>query len=238
MTLPITSKAAARKMSTSTAGVDLELEARARAYHEVRFSYDPKRAVVWQVLCRYLQRFVDAEGSLLELGAGYGEFSRFIESAHKSALELNPDMAAHWSDEVQPIIQSALDPIPLEAASLNTVFASNFFEHFTIEEGERIVSESRRVLQPGGKLICVQPNFRLEPRRYFDDYTHKQIYTDVSFCDFLEANGLKVVHCEPRFTPFSMKSSRTPTASWLVSLYLALPYRPFAGQFLVVAERR
>ncbi|MDA0205972.1 MAG: hypothetical protein O2795_11585 [Acidobacteria bacterium] len=51
------------------------------------------------------------------------------------------------------------------------------------------------MLKPGGRLICVQPNFRLEPRRYFDDYTHKQIYTDVSFRDFLEANGLKVIHC-------------------------------------------
>ena len=29
----------------------------------------------------------------------------------------------------------------------------------------------RRVLKPGGRLIVVQPNFRLEPRRYFDDYT-------------------------------------------------------------------
>jgi ubiquinone/menaquinone biosynthesis C-methylase UbiE len=224
-------------MSVSTASANIEAEARARAYHEVRFSYDPKRAAVWRALCRYLQRFVGPGGSLLELGAGYGEFSRFIEAAEKHALELNPDMASHWPSNVQPHIQSALDPLPLESESLNTVFASNFFEHFTIEDGERIVAEARRVLKPGGRLICVQPNFRLEPRRYFDDYTHKQIYTDVSFCDFLEANGLKVTHCEPRFTPFSMKS-RLPTASWLVSLYLALPYRPLAGQFLVVAERR
>jgi SAM-dependent methyltransferase len=223
-------------MSTSATGVDIDPEARARAYHEVRFTYDPKRAAVWQALCRYLQRFVDADGVLLELQAGYGEFSRFIESSQKSALELNPDMAAHWPDEVRPIIQSALEPLPLESDSLNTVFASNFFEHFTIEEGELIVNESRRVLKKGGRLICVQPNFRLEPRRYFDDDTHKQIYTDVSFRDFLEANGLKVTHCEPRFTPFSMKS-RIPAASWLVSLYLALPYRLLARQFLVVAER-
>ena len=221
----------------AAASTNVEAEARARAYHEVRFSHDPKRAVVWRALCRYLQQFVDPAGSLLELGAGYGEFSRFIQAAEKHALELNPDMAAHWPNDVQPHIQSALDPLPLPPNSLFTVFASNFFEHFTIDDGERIVAESRRLLKPGGRLICVQPNFRLEPRRYFDDYTHKQIYTDVSFRDFLEANGMKVTHCEPRFTPFSMKS-RMPTAGWLVSLYLSLPYRPLAGQFLIVAERR
>lgn len=224
-------------MSVAAASANVEAQARARAYHAVRFGHDPKRAVVWRALCRYLQRFVDPAGSLLELGAGYGEFSRFIEAAEKHALELNPDMATHWPESVLPHIQSALDPLPLPANSLDTVFASNFFEHFTIEDGERIVAEARRVLRPRGRLICVQPNFRLQPRRYFDDYTHKQIYTDVSFGDFLEANALKVIHIEPRFTPFSMKS-RLPTASWLVSLYLSLPYRPLAGQFLIVAERR
>jgi SAM-dependent methyltransferase len=132
---------------------------------------------------------------------------------------------------------SALDPLPIDSGTLGTVFASNFFEHFTIEEGARILSELHRVLAPRGRLICVQPNFRLEPRRYFDDYTHKQIYTDASFCDFVEANGFRVTHREPRFTPFTMKSGRIPTAGWLVPLYLSLPFRPMAGQFLAVAEK-
>ncbi len=92
------------------------------------------------------------------------------------------------------------------------------------------------MLMPGGRLICVQPNYRLEPRRYFDDYTHQQIYTDTSFGDFVGANGFRVVHREARFTPFTMKS-RIPTAGCLVRLYLALPYRPLAGQFLIVAEK-
>ena len=44
-----------------------------------------------------------------------------------------------------------------------------------------------------------------------------------------------MVHAEPRFTPFTMKS-RWPKAEWMVDLYLRLPFRPFAGQFLVIAE--
>ena len=81
----------------------------------------------------------------------------------------------------------------------------------------------------------IQPNFRLEPRRYFDDYTHKTIFTDGGFQDFLHSLGWKVVRREGRFLPFSMKS-RLPVWGPLVSLYLALPLRPLAGQFLVVAE--
>jgi SAM-dependent methyltransferase len=204
-------------------------------YHEVRFPYDPKRASVWRALARYLQKWVALEEGLLELGAGYGEFTREIRAARKWALDQNPALAQQWDPSVKQLFQSVLDPWPIPDASLGTVFASNFFEHFTIEEGAEILAQARRVLRPGGRLISVQPNFRLEPRRYFDDYTHRTIFTDNGFCDFVRAMGWKVVHVEPRFTPFTMKS-RIPTAEWLVSLYLSLPVRPFAGQFLVVAE--
>ena len=44
------------------------------AYHRVRFSYDPGRAIVWRVLCDYLQPFVASDEGLIELGAGYGSF--------------------------------------------------------------------------------------------------------------------------------------------------------------------
>ncbi len=213
-----------------------EETARARAYHAVRFPFDPRREKVWRVICDYLQRFVDPNGGLLELGAGYGEASRFFEARSKWALELNPELTSHWAPEVRPLIQSALEPWPLEAGSLRTVFASNFFEHFTLPEAEVILGRAGRALAPGGRLIVVQPNFRLEPRRYFDDYTHKAIYTETGFSDFVQARGWRLERLEGRFVPFSMKS-RLPTAEWLVRAYLALPWRPLAGQFLVVAQR-
>ena len=205
-------------------------------YHQIRFAYDPRREGPWRAIARYLQPWVDANGNLLELGAGYGEFSKSIRAAHKWAMDQNPTLIKYWGDQITPLIQQALDPLPLASGSMSTVLASNFFEHFTQEEGREILSEAWRVLRPGGRLIVVQPNFRLEPRRYFDDYTHKTIYTDSGFQDFLKSQGWSIAHAEPRFTPFSMKS-RFPTAEWLVRLYLASPIRPMAGQFLVVAER-
>ncbi len=205
-------------------------------YHQVRFTYDPGRAAPWRAIAAYLQRWIDERGNLLELGAGYGEFSNAIRAACKWALDRNPALADYWGKGITPLIQQALDPIPLASGTLDVVFASNFFEHFTLEEGREILEETQRVLRPGGRLIVVQPNFRLEPRRYFDDYTHKTIYTDNGFRDFLKSQGWRILHAEARFTPFSMKS-RLPTNEWLVRLYLSLPVRPLAGQFLVIAER-
>jgi ubiquinone/menaquinone biosynthesis C-methylase UbiE len=205
-------------------------------YHQIRFSYDARRAAPWRAIARYLQRWVDPGASLLELGAGYGEFSKSIRAARKWALDNNPALIEHWGTRITPLIQQAFEKLPLSTGSMDVVFASNFFEHFTQDEGREILSEAWRVLRPSGRLIVVQPNFRLEPRRYFDDYTHKTIYTDNGFRDFLLAQGWTIAHIEPRFTPFSMKS-RFPTAEWLVRLYLASPVRPLAGQFLVVAEK-
>jgi ubiquinone/menaquinone biosynthesis C-methylase UbiE len=204
-------------------------------YHDIRFQHDPKRAIVWRVLCRYLQPWVKEDEGLLELGAGYGEFSRAIRAGRKWALDVNPQLVEYWGD-VTPLIQSATNPLPIGSASLATVFASNFFEHFTMDDAEVILAEAWRVLRPGGRLIVVQPNFRLEPRRYFDDYTHKQAYTDAGFGDFLRSQGWRIVHAEPRFMPFTMKS-RFPVSEWLIRFYLSLPYRPLAGQFLVIAEK-
>lgn len=210
-------------------------EEAALAYHRVRFQFDPDRAKVWRALCRYLQRWIAADAPALDLGAGYGDFIRSIKADGKWALDQNPELVQHWGQEVQPLIQGALDPIPIAGGQLGTVFASNFFEHFSVEDGQTILKEVHRLLGPQGRLVVVQPNFRLEPRRYFDDYTHKAIYTDTSFAGLLQSCGFRIVHSEPRFTPFSMKS-RLPRAEWLVDLYLALPYRPLAGQFMIVAE--
>ncbi|MFN8938858.1 MAG: class I SAM-dependent methyltransferase [Acidobacteriota bacterium] len=212
------------------------LETQLASYHEVRFQHDPKRLRVWRVLAGYLQAWIQPDGALLELGAGYGEFSRSITAANKWALDINPALVRYWGPSIHPLIQSALDPLPLASGSLDTVFASNFFEHFTLEQGAVILAEIHRLLKPGGRLIVVQPNFRLEPRRYFDDYTHRTAYTETGFADFLQSSGFHLLRVEGRFTPFSMKS-RIPVAEWLIRLYLVLPWRPLAGQFLIVAER-
>lgn len=216
--------------------METALDTHLTTYHDIRFRYDARRAKVWKVLAGYLQKWVEPKGALLEMGAGYGEFSREIVAGEKWALDMNPELTRYWGATVRPLIQSALDPLPIEDKTLSTVFASNFFEHFTLEQGAAILAEMRRVLKPGGRLIVVQPNFRLEPRRYFDDYTHRTAYTDAGFQDFLVASGYRIVHAEPRFTPFTLKS-RFPVAEWLIRLYLSLPWRPLAGQFLVVAEK-
>lgn len=205
-------------------------------YAETRFVPDPQRRLVWTVIAEYLQRYIPVTGNVLELGSGYCDFINAIRAGRRWALDLHIDPARHVAGGVLPLHRDVADLQPIEPEELDTVFASNLFEHLG---DEKLVQATRGVverLRPGGRLILIQPNYRYCYRRYFDDYTHCRVFTHVSLPDFLRAQGLEVERVDPRFLPFSMRS-RIPKWRFLVWLYLRLPWRPIAGQMLVIARK-
>jgi ubiquinone/menaquinone biosynthesis C-methylase UbiE len=206
------------------------------AYFSTRFTPDEARGKVWAAVCTYLQRWVPVSASVLDLGAGYGDFSRHIRAARRVAFDANPALPSMIEAPIEAEVGDVTDLSRFDDDSFDVAFASNLFEHLSWPDLEATVVEVRRVVKPGGRLIIVQPNFRLRPREYFDDYTHRTILTDRSLADFLNASGFTVDHVEPRFLPLTMKS-RLSFGHALVPLYLRLPYRPLAGQMLVVATR-
>ena len=117
------------------------------------------------------------------------------------------------------------------------MFASNILEHFEPGVASSVVEDVARLLKPGGRLLIVQPNFRFAAKRYFDDYTHRSVFTDVSLPNLLRAHGFRIDHVQPRFLPYSMRDSRLPIRSWTVRAYLRSPIKPMAGQMLVVASK-
>lgn len=205
-------------------------------YYATRLTADPARAAVWRHVGGYLQRWIDTDGAVLDLAAGYSDFLRSITARRKVAVDTNPALPEMAGPDVEAIVGDATDLTRFGDGEFTTVFASNFLEHLDHDTIDALLVDIGRVLAPGGRLILVQPNFRLDPHRYFDDYTHRTVWTDRSLVDLVNARGLRVVHTEPRFLPLTMKS-RLSFGHRLVPLYLKLPYRPLAGQMLVVAER-
>jgi SAM-dependent methyltransferase len=206
------------------------------AYFSTRFAPDEARGKVWKEVCAYLQRWVPADGTVIDLGAGYGDFSRGIRARRRVAFDANPALPMMVRPPIEAEVGDVTDLSRFADATFDAAFASNVFEHLTWEQLDRAVAEVRRSLVPGGRLILVQPNFRLRPKEYFDDYTHRTVFTDRSLPDYLAACGYRVEHVESRFLPLTMKS-RLAFGHALVPLYLRLPYRPLAGQMLVIASR-
>jgi SAM-dependent methyltransferase len=205
-------------------------------YHETRFGPDPRREVLWKTLCdAYFNKVIRPGDHVLELGAGYAHFINNVRCARRTAIDRWEKLPSLVKPGVEAKVGSVTDLSGLADGQVDFAFASNLFEHLTQAEFASVLLQLKSKLRPGGSLMILQPNYRLAYRRYFDDYTHIAVYSDVSLCDFLRVNGYRIVTSKPGFLPLSLKS-RFPVAPWIIRLYLLLPWKPFAGQMLVRAE--
>lgn len=208
----------------------------ANVYFDSRLKYDRKRLILWGALWDYsLSRIMKGSSTILELGAGWCDFINSASSPRRIAVDLWPGIIEAAAEGVEAHVGPAEKLDFLADDSVDAVFASNLVEHLTHEQFDAILSESRRVLVPGGKVVLVQPNFRLAYKRYFDDFTHVSMWSEVSLGDFLTSRGWTVDRAQARFMPFSVKS-RLPVSRFFIRCYLASPFKPMAGQMLVVAS--
>jgi SAM-dependent methyltransferase len=208
------------------------------SYQAAHFTEHASRATVWQAIAQHLGTLVPPGSQVLELGAGYCHWINGVRAARRVAVDAWPGFAACAAPGVEAVVLDIRQGLrSLGAASFDVVLASNLLEHFSPDEAAVVVADVGRVLRPGGRAILIQPNFRYAWRQYFDDYTHRAIFTDVSLPALLRSQGFTIEEVRPRFLPYSMRASRVPIAGWLVRAYLLSPFKPFAGQMLVVAGK-
>ena len=219
-----------------TAGMELS-----RLYG-VRFSEQEKarKDAVWRVLCRsFFQRYVAETDTVLDLGAGYCEFINHIACRRKLAVDLSDATPAHAAAGVEVIRARSTELGVLPDATVDVVFASNFFEHLPDKQDVvATLAEVRRVLRPGGRCLILQPNIRYVGGAYWDFLDHHLPLTERSLVEALELVGLRPVEVGPRFLPFTSKSA-LPQHPFLVWLYLKvrLAHRVLGQQSWIVAVR-
>ena len=207
-------------------------------YHAVHLTPDPARTVVWRTIAEYLAALVPPQAHVLEIGAGYCDWINSTQAARRLAVDIWPGVAVHAGEGVATSVLDAARDLPsLGAQAFDVVLASNVLEHFAPDVAGQIVGDVAALLRPGGRFIVIQPNFRYAAREYFDDYTHRAIFTDRSLPALLAAHGFAVERVEPKFLPYSMQQRRVPVTSWLIKAYLHSPFRPLAGQMLVVGRK-
>jgi len=206
------------------------------SYHDTRFTYDPRRDVLWKTLCEsHFQGLIPADACVLELGAGYGHFISHIRCARRIAVDQWPGFVRHVQPPVEARVGSAADLGWLEDRSVDFVFASNLFEHLTQADFALVLAQLRRTLKRDGTLNILQPNYFYAYREYFDDFTHVTVYSHESLTDFLAAHGFTVFERHPRFLPLTVKSA-LPVSPALIRLYLKLPFKPMGKQMFLRAR--
>ncbi|MEA3061931.1 MAG: hypothetical protein QOJ94_1712 [Sphingomonadales bacterium] len=207
-----------------------------QGYHDTRLAFDPRRETVWKALWRYhFRHIVPADGCVLDLGCGYGDFINQVEAGRRIALDSWEGFPAHLRPGIETIVGSVTELGGIDEGSVDFAFASNLFEHLSQADFAAALAALRPKLTERGSLAILQPNWRYAFREYFDDYTHISVYSHVSLADFLRANGWEVIEVRPRFLPLTVKS-RLPVWPPLIGAYLKSPVKPLGKQMLVRAR--
>ena len=194
----------------------------------------------WGPICRHLESYIATGGSTLDLGAGYCHFINNVRAKRKYALDVNEEnLKKYAAQDVQTFTGSGASLHMIADSSLDTVFASNVYEHFQTREAVlESFQDVHRALRAGGRFVIMQPNFAYCARQYFDFFDHRLAFTHRAMAEGLESAGFELIKVVDRFLPFTSKS-RLPKAAWLVQLYLSLPvaWKLFGHQMLIVAEK-
>ena len=214
-----------------------ELQRIYKARFEGRLKY---RNDVWRVLIRdYFQTCIDVEDTVLDLGAGYGEFINNVQCRKKYAMDLNPDTAERVNTDVELLSQDCSEPWSLLDNSLDVVFTSNFFEHLPDNQVlARTLAEVKRCLKPGGRIIAMGPNITYAGSAYWDVIDHRLALSEESLAKILVSQGFKIEKCIAQFLPFTMSEGlQYPT--FFVAAYLRFPFSwsIFGKQFLVIGRQ-
>lgn len=209
------------------------------AYTKTRYQLDEKRKIVWRVLAPFLQKKFHFQGSILDVGCGFGDFINNVSAHQRSALDMNPEMKPFLDSDIQfqagPV--SELRRL-FTTQSYDLIFSSNLLEHLSREEISQFFLDAKQLLKTGGSLLILMPNYRKCSAEYFDDYTHLTPLSDRSLSDWLNAAGFVVDFVDPGFMPFSVKDSKLPITAWLIKLWLLSPFKPGGKQMLIRAKNK
>ncbi len=207
------------------------------AYHAVHLTETSARSVLWKVLAEYLSAYVPLQACVIELGAGYCDWINHVRAAAKVAVDFWGNLPYYAASDVRTIQHDLSKGLPTFDQPFDVALASNLLEHLEPDAASRLVADVFTQLRSSGRFIVIQPNFRYAYRSYFDDYTHRSIFTDVSLSNLMRSHGLNIERLEARFMPYSLRNSRLPIRPWLIRAYLRSPLKPLAGQMLVIARK-
>lgn len=200
-----------------------------------------QRAAVWRVLCdSWFAKYIPDSARVVEVAAGYCEFINNIKAAERVAVDLNPETKEHAASGVvvhEAAAENLGDVLP--AAHFDVAFMSNFLEHCrTRDQLLAVLRAVAIVLKPNGRLLILGPNFRYCYKEYYDYFDHHLPLTEKAVVEALQLSGFEPRVVQPRTLPFTFRS-RLPNWTWLVRLYLRLPWlwRFFGAQFFIVGQR-
>ena len=154
-------------------------------------------------LCQYLfERFNMKQGDkLLDVGCGRGDFAKGFKDLGIKVFGIDREKG---NSEILKDIEFKTaeierDSFLFDSELFDFVFSKSVIEH--LFEPEHFISECRRVLKPGARIIMMTPDWRSQMRIFYNDPTHVRPYTPAGLRDLLKMYGFLEVSSEIFYQP-------------------------------------
>lgn len=148
-----------------------------------------------QQLCNYLfQSFGLEKGmKMLEPGCGRGEFlSNFKDlGLDVYGVDISPEADSFSKEFTVKVCDVENESLPYKDETFDILFSKSFIEH--LHNPGKYIEEAYRVLKPGGLLLTLVPDWESNYKIYFDDFTHKTPFTQISLVDAYKMYGFEDV---------------------------------------------
>jgi|1186.fasta_scaffold05374_2 hypothetical protein len=214
-------------------GIDYE-----RLYrYRHRRVYPDARIAVWNEIAPYIYEQMGCPDRVIDPAAGWGEFINAVPAPERWLIDA-VDFPEHHRDPKVKAIIADIREVDLPEAYFGGVFVSNFLEHLaTPDDVADFLVRMRTVIEPGGRIVVMGPNFKYASKQYFDFADHVLALTHITVLEHLSAAGFEVESVIPRFLPYSFNGA-LPAWPFMTRMYLKIPlsWRILGKQFLVIGR--
>jgi SAM-dependent methyltransferase len=180
---------------------------------------------------------------LLDLGCGRGEFLHgFAELGFKTTgFDRSRPETPRFSE---PVVVGDYERggLPFEDGEFSVLFNKSVFEH--VRDITPLLSECHRVLEPGGRMLSLVPDWTAQWRHFYEDWTHVRPFTLTGLRECIQSHGFEVKEAVrfrqlPLLWQHPYLSPLSDAAALLPSAFKRSKFVRFSKEWmlLVVADR-
>lgn len=198
------------------------------------------RSRAWDFLVnKVFSKYISENDTVLDLGAGQGEFINRITCARKIAVDVDSSNNNKFGPDVEFLNIDVRDLSAVTNKSIDVVFTSNLFEH--LDNAATLINLLEQIYiklsDNNSKILIMIPNIKKTGMKFFDFIDHTLPLSDASMIEALEIAGFQIQFCSPGFFPYTARGAKWVYPKWFFRFYLSIPLknRLLAGQMFLVA---
>jgi SAM-dependent methyltransferase len=126
-----------------------------------RFFSFYRKAVFARAVAYFIERYLPAEGLLVEAGSGTSETSMLIDKRGGARTLVALDLIRPVLERCHPVMDvkacGDIFALPFQSGSVDGIWNVGVMEHFTHDQIDAILREFRRVLKPECRVVLLWP---------------------------------------------------------------------------------